>query len=355
MQRGAFKVELAQLRYQLPRLLGRGSACRGRAVASGPAARAKPSWKTIQPQPSHRTLLRDQRQLNPTEAGCGISGEITPGGLVGYTNAIKSVCSMPYVASEPVIACWRRTNCLPPWTPPPANSTCLPGARPQRLLLTDTVGFIRDLPPTGGSLPRHAGGSPGCGCAAAGAGSRRLQPAGHLDTVHRLLDDLGSTALRRVIANKIDRCEARNRAIHRQNPMPCSSPLCAGTDWGCSSGCVNSLISGRIPAIDDRRLAASRADQRSSEPSGADHAGRAGSGGVLFITGVIALNSQDCEPEPVDYHRLLNPQEALAGFGSLPITLLGLFPVSAAVQKRCTGSSACLIASERIFSRLSSP
>ena len=30
--------------------------------------------------------------------------------------------------------------------------------------------------------------------------------AGQLSTVHRLLDSLGSTALRRVVANQIDRC-----------------------------------------------------------------------------------------------------------------------------------------------------
>ena len=42
---------------------------------------------------------------------------------------------------------------------------------------------------------------------------------GHLDTVHRLLDDLGSTALRRVIANQIDRCEATAiAAIHQREP-----------------------------------------------------------------------------------------------------------------------------------------
>jgi GTP-binding protein HflX len=42
---------------------------------------------------------------------------------------------------------------------------------------------------------------------------------GHLDTVHRLLDDLDSTALRRVIANQIDRCEATAiETIHQREP-----------------------------------------------------------------------------------------------------------------------------------------
>ena len=42
---------------------------------------------------------------------------------------------------------------------------------------------------------------------------------GHLDTVHRLLDELGSTALRRVIANQIDRCEATAiETIHQRDP-----------------------------------------------------------------------------------------------------------------------------------------
>ena len=42
---------------------------------------------------------------------------------------------------------------------------------------------------------------------------------GHLETVHRLLDELGSTALRRVIANQIDRCEATEiEMIHQREP-----------------------------------------------------------------------------------------------------------------------------------------
>ena len=37
--------------------------------------------------------------------------------------------------------------------------------------------------------------------------------------MHRLLDELGSTALRRVIANQIDRCEATEiEMIHQREP-----------------------------------------------------------------------------------------------------------------------------------------
>ena len=37
--------------------------------------------------------------------------------------------------------------------------------------------------------------------------------------MHRLLDELGSTALRRVIANQIDRCEAHAiETIHQREP-----------------------------------------------------------------------------------------------------------------------------------------
>ena len=37
--------------------------------------------------------------------------------------------------------------------------------------------------------------------------------------MHRLLDELGSTALRRVIANQIDRCEATEiEIIHEREP-----------------------------------------------------------------------------------------------------------------------------------------
>ena len=74
---------------------------------------------------------------------------------------------------------------------------------------------------------------------------------------------------------------------------------------------------------------------------------------VLFITGVIA-------PELTGLLSLslliatgvLNPQEALAGFGSPAlITLLGLFPVSAALFKSgALDRLRALIASERIRS-----
>lgn len=44
---GRLQVELAQLRYRLPRLTGRGRSLSRQGEASAPGDRAKPSWKKI--------------------------------------------------------------------------------------------------------------------------------------------------------------------------------------------------------------------------------------------------------------------------------------------------------------------
>ena len=124
-----------------------------------------------------------------------------------------------------------------------------PGARPQRLLLTDTVGFIRDLPaPLVEAFRATLEEALDADVLLLVVDLADPDWQGHLDTVHRLLDDLDSTALRRVIANQIDRCEATAiETIHQREPTPCFSRPCGG--MGCraySSGCAsNFLIPGQ--------------------------------------------------------------------------------------------------------------
>ena len=153
--------------------------------------------------------MRDQRRGLPRVA------------LVGYTNAGKSsllnaLCGKR--ASDRVLAENKLFATLDPTTRK-LDLPC-PGARPERLLLTDTVGFIRDLPaPLVEAFRATLEEALDADVLLLVVDLADPDWQGHLDTVHRLLDDLGSTALRRVIANQIDRCEATEiEMIHQREP-----------------------------------------------------------------------------------------------------------------------------------------
>ena len=79
--------------------------------------------------------------------------------------------------------------------------------RPDRLLITDTVGFIRDLPqPLVEAFRATLEEALDADVLLVVVDLADPDWSGQLSTVHRLLDSLGSTALRRVVANQIDRC-----------------------------------------------------------------------------------------------------------------------------------------------------
>jgi GTP-binding protein HflX len=211
---GRLQVELAQLRYRLPRLVGRGlslSRQGGGIGTRGPgetqlekdrraiARRIDKLQRDVQKLSEHRARLRSGRQAQHRLA------------LVGYTNAGKSsllnALSKP-VAGAGVLAENKLFATLDPTTrrisrPDPG------GGPPQTLLVTDTVGFIRDLPPPLVEAFRSTLeetldadqlllvvdlSDPGW--------------AAQVQTVHSILDDLESTAPRRLIGNQIDRCPA---------------------------------------------------------------------------------------------------------------------------------------------------
>ena len=148
---GKLQVELAQLEYMLPRLMGRGKAMSrlgGGIGTRGPGeTKLETERRTIQKRitnlqrevnrlQAHRSRLRQQRQKQ----------EVPTVAIVGYTNAGKSTLINALTNAE-VYAADRLFATLDPTTrrlavPDPVTEESI------NILMTDTVGFIQELPPS---------------------------------------------------------------------------------------------------------------------------------------------------------------------------------------------------------------
>ena len=147
---GKLQVELAQLEYMLPRLTGRGQAMSrlgGGIGTRGPgetkleterrtiARRIARLQREVNQLQAHRSRLRQQRQKQ----------EVPTVAIVGYTNAGKSTLINALTAAE-VYTADQLFATLDPTT------RRLPIAASHNhtltILLTDTVGFIHELPPS---------------------------------------------------------------------------------------------------------------------------------------------------------------------------------------------------------------
>ena len=142
---GKLQVELAQLKYRLPRLTGMGASLSrlgGGIGTRGPGETKLESDKRhirrriesleeeLRDIERHRTLLRSRREKD---------GVLTCT-LAGYTNAGKSSLLNALTQSEEVYA----ANQLFATLDPTARAITLPDGR--TVMLVDTVGFIRKLP-----------------------------------------------------------------------------------------------------------------------------------------------------------------------------------------------------------------
>ncbi|MEM9540616.1 MAG: GTPase HflX [Cyanobacteria bacterium P01_E01_bin.42] len=147
---GKLQVELAQLEYMLPRLTGRGLAMSrlgGGIGTRGPGEtkleterraiqrRLTRLQKEVNELQAHRSRLRQKRQ----------NRDVPSVAIVGYTNAGKSTLLNAMTNAE-VYAEDRLFATLDPTT---RRLTVGDGetGKPFHLLLTDTVGFIHELPP----------------------------------------------------------------------------------------------------------------------------------------------------------------------------------------------------------------
>jgi GTP-binding protein HflX len=146
---GKLQVELAQLEYMLPRLTGRGQAMSrlgGGIGTRGPgetkleterraiARRIARLQQEVNQLQAHRSRLRQQRQHK----------EVPSVAIVGYTNAGKSTLLNALTNSE-VYTADQLFATLDPTTRRLIISDAVTG-EPQPIVLTDTVGFIHELP-----------------------------------------------------------------------------------------------------------------------------------------------------------------------------------------------------------------
>jgi GTPase len=147
---GKLQVELAQLEYMLPRLVGRGQAMSrlgGGIGTRGPGeTKLETERRSIQTRiarlqrevnelQAHRSRMRKQRQKQ----------DVPSVAIVGYTNAGKSTLINALTNSEVYVA-----NQLFATLDPTTRRLSIPDAdtsEPGNILLTDTVGFIQQLPP----------------------------------------------------------------------------------------------------------------------------------------------------------------------------------------------------------------
>jgi len=215
---GRLQVELAQLRYRLPRLSGRGLSLSRQGGGIGTRGPGETQLEKDRRAIARRLerLQRDGKELGEHRARlrAGRRGQRRLA-LVGYTNAGKSSLLNALSGAteeEGVLAENRLFATLDPTTRRvrlEADSPQPAAAAPEPLLITDTVGFIDQLPPQLVEAFRSTFEE------AIEADGLLLvvdlaDPAWpeQLRSVRSLLDQLGARQERLVIGNQIDRCPA---------------------------------------------------------------------------------------------------------------------------------------------------
>lgn len=143
-QEGMVQVELAQLRYRLPRLRGRGHSLSQQGSGIGTRGPGETQLEVDRRRLVRKIqkLERDLRSLastRKTQRKARSRGALTRIALVGYTNAGKSTLLNAMTAAH-VLVEDQLFSTLDPTT----RRLALPGGEP--ILVSDTVGFVQRLP-----------------------------------------------------------------------------------------------------------------------------------------------------------------------------------------------------------------
>jgi GTP-binding protein HflX len=219
-QEGKAQVELAQLRYRLPRLRGRGvklSQQAGGMSAGGARIGTRGPGET-QLEVDRRRLVRRIHKLEDelrhisrhreTQRKARRRSRVHQVAIVGYTNAGKSTL-LNRLTDAGVLVEDRLFATLDATT----RRLQLPGG--EAVLLTDTVGFVRKLPHqlveafqstlqvvTDADLLVHV------------VDAAAPDPAGEIDAVRRVLHEIDAAAVPEILAfNKIDRAHEAKRLV----------------------------------------------------------------------------------------------------------------------------------------------
>jgi GTP-binding protein HflX len=209
---GQLQVELAQLKYVLPRLTGRGAAMSRLGGGIGTRGPGETKLETDRRR-IHTRIKKIERDLAGVRGSRGVQRRLRQAvplqtlALVGYTNAGKSTLFNRLTGSG-VMADARMFATLDPTV----RQLTLPSRR--KVLVSDTVGFIRNLPTTlveafratleevtEASLLIHV------------VDASSPAAAEHCAHVRRVLSEIGAEATSQLLVlNKADRLEADTAA-----------------------------------------------------------------------------------------------------------------------------------------------
>ncbi|MEI9967346.1 MAG: GTPase HflX [Terracidiphilus sp.] len=244
---GQLQVELAQLEYMLPRLTGRGKAMSqlgGGIGTRGPGeTKLETDRRQIQRRIDHLKLsLESVRRVRRQQRQRREAVPVPTVALVGYTNAGKSTLFNAITGAQ-VLSSARMFATLDP----KLRAIELPSRR--RVLLSDTVGFIRNLPHTlvtsfRATLEEVAQAEVLLHIRDASSTYGAEQKA----QVEKVLGELGSLSKPRIeILNKIDLLpEDERAALHSRTN---AGPKVEGAAVACEAVAVSALTSEGIPAL----------------------------------------------------------------------------------------------------------
>jgi GTP-binding protein HflX len=210
---GRLQVELAQLNYLLPRLAGRGVEMSRLGGGIGTRGPGETQLETDRRRISRR-IKKLEDELESVRAGRALHRKrrsavpLAAIALAGYTNAGKSTLFNRLTESS-VLADARMFATLDPTVRP----VTLPSNR--RVLASDTVGFIRNLPTTlvkafRATLEEVAEASIVLHVVDIASPSAE----GHVEHVCKVLSEIGAAAIPQILVlNKIDRLPQQNTGI----------------------------------------------------------------------------------------------------------------------------------------------